>query len=170
MKGTADSQVRRKRYRWITPRRRARKKLDSFSRTLKNDLLYHFTIALREEIMERKKVLIIDDSTVTRKSLRDFFTALHRFDIHEAENAEEGYNGYRKILPDLVTMDITMKGMNGVELTRRIMEDYPSAKIIMVSATDQQEMVVQALRFGAKNYIIKPFDENKLTAIVDSLV
>ena len=67
-------------------------------------------------------------------------------------------------------MDITMKGMNGVELTRKLMEEFPSAKIVMVSASDQQEMVVQALRFGAKNYIIKPFDKDKLAAIVNALV
>jgi len=120
--------------------------------------------------MERKKVLIIDDSTVTRKSLRDFFSSLQRFDIHEAENAEEGYSSYRKILPDLVTMDITMKGMNGVELTRKLMEEFPAAKIVMVSASDQQEMVVQALRSGAKNYIVKPFDNDKFAAIVNSIV
>jgi two-component system chemotaxis response regulator CheY len=120
--------------------------------------------------MQRNKVLIIDDSAVTRKSLRDFFQKLARFDIYEAESAEEGYIAYRKIIPDIVTMDITMKEMNGVELTRKLMEEYPSAIIIMVSASDQQEMVVQALKFGAKNYIIKPFSEEKLTDMINALV
>ncbi|MCM3178075.1 response regulator [Cytobacillus horneckiae] len=79
--------------------------------------------------------------------------------VGEAENGKQAIQLFRELNPDLVTMDITMPEMSGLEAMKIIRQDTPAAKIIMCSAMGQQRMVVEAIEAGAKDFIVKPFDE-----------
>ena len=120
--------------------------------------------------MRTWKVLIIDDSVITRKALRNIFEKYGVYEIHEASNGGEGMRQYEEVRPDIVTMDIMMGDFSGAELTKRIIAKYPLAKIIVVSANDQRDIVLEAIRNGAKNYITKPFAEEKVLTAVRNLL
>ena len=120
--------------------------------------------------MRTWKILIIDDSIITRKALHNIFEKYGVYEIHEATSGEEGMRQYTTVLPDIVTMDIMMADMNGAELTKMIVAKYPLAKIIVVSANDQRSIVLEAIRNGAKNYITKPFTEEKVLTAVRTLL
>lgn len=82
--------------------------------------------------------------------------------VGKAENGREAVELYKKELPDLVTMDITMPVMNGIEAIKEICAFDPLAKIVVCSAIGQQKVVVEAIDEGAKDFIVKPFDENQV--------
>ena len=119
---------------------------------------------------ETKKILIIDDSVIIRKTLRAILEKGQRYEVYEATNGEEGYRQYCTLKPDLVTMDIMMDKMNGMELTKKIIEQFPDAKIVMISSNDQREKVVDAVKSGAKNYIVKPFSEDRVIATIRAII
>src|SRR5690606_18777417 len=87
--------------------------------------------------------------------------------VGEAENGEEAVRLYRELQPDIVTMDITMPVMNGIEAIREIMKINSNANIIVCSAMGQQKVVVEAIEAGAKDFIIKPFDESRVLETID---
>ncbi len=117
------------------------------------------------------KILIVDDSVTVRRILRRFF---HEKTDHtvvaEASNGSEAISKYRKYLPDLVTMDLIMPEINGLESARKIIAKYPDAKIIVISSINKKEMVVTALKSGAKGYVLKPIDEDKLLKEVERVL
>ncbi|MFC3882267.1 response regulator [Bacillus songklensis] len=104
-------------------------------------------------------VLIVDDARFMRKTLASILQNAGYEVIGEAENGQEAIDHYRTLQPDLMTMDITMPQMSGIEAVKKIKDEYPDAKIIMCSAMGQQKMVVEAIEAGAKDFIVKPFDE-----------
>ncbi len=117
-----------------------------------------------------KKILIVDDATLMRRNLTTILTQDGRYEIAgEARNGKEAVQKYRELQPDLVTMDITMPIMDGIEAVRLIREEFPNANVIMISALSQKRMVLQALEYGAKNYIIKPITKNKVIAAVEKI-
>jgi two-component system chemotaxis response regulator CheY len=77
---------------------------------------------------------------------------------------------YRELKPDIVTMDITMPQMTGIEAVKAIMEESPDAKIIICSALGQQKLVVEAIESGAKDFIVKPFDETRVLEAVGRIL
>ena len=104
-------------------------------------------------------VLMVDDSRTSRRILR---SVLERggFDVvDEAANGEEGYLKYKQLQPDIVTMDITMPVMDGIESLTLIKKANPDAKVVMITAAGQMEKMVEALKRGADEFITKPFDE-----------
>lgn len=104
-------------------------------------------------------VLMVDDSRTSRRILRG---VLERggFDvIDEASNGEEGYLKYKQLQPDIVTMDITMPVMDGIESLTLIKKANADAKVVMITAAGQKEKMVEALKRGADEFITKPFDE-----------
>ncbi len=111
------------------------------------------------------KILIIDDSAVARKALRNIFEKME-CRIFEAACAIEGIRMFHNLKPDLITMDIYMPDLSGIEAVQRIMLMDPSSKIIMVSGTGKEDMVVNAIKSGAKGYIVKPFDETKVASVI----
>lgn len=108
------------------------------------------------------KILIVDDSSLIRKMLRQLLEKNNYAVVGEAVNGEEAVRMYSELKPDLVTLDVTMPVMDGVEALKNITEKDKSAKVIMVTAAGQKDRILEALKFGAKAFITKPFDENDL--------
>jgi len=113
------------------------------------------------------RILIADDSAIIRKTLKRILIDVGHEIVDEAKNGIEAVEKYKRFQPDLVTMDISMPIMNGIDAVRSIVEQYHQAKIIMISAIDEKNLVFEALECGAKHYIIKPFNETTVTKIID---
>lgn len=108
------------------------------------------------------KVLIVDDAAFMRKLLKNILFS-GGFDIvGEAENGKQAVELYKKLRPDIVTMDIIMPEMNGIEALKEIKKIDPNAKVVMCTAVGQEQMVKTAIKFGAKGYIVKPFQAPKV--------
>jgi len=113
-----------------------------------------------------KRILIVDDASFMRMMLRDILLA-KGFDIAgEAENGIEASILFKRLNPDLVLMDITMPEMNGIQAVSDIIKIDPDAKIIMVSAMGQQAMVIQSIKAGAIDFVVKPFHADR---VVDAI-
>ena len=111
-------------------------------------------------------VLIVDDALFMRMMIKDIL-AKDGFEIvGEAENGVEAVKKFAELKPDLVTMDIVMPEMDGIEAVRNIIKTDPAAKVLMCSAMGQQPLVVEALEAGAKDFIIKPFQPAKVLEAV----
>ncbi|AOZ93033.1 response regulator [Paenibacillus crassostreae] len=111
-------------------------------------------------------ILIADDASFMRMMLKDILVKGGHTVVGEAENGKVAIEKYKSLSPDLVTMDITMPVMEGIEAVKHIREIDPQAKIIMCSAMGQQDMVIQAIQAGAQEFIVKPFHgERILTSI-----
>ncbi len=107
-------------------------------------------------------VLMVDDSRTSRKILRGVLERGGFEIIGEAGNGEEGYLQYKALQPDIVTMDITMPVMDGIESLSLIKKENENAKVVMITAAGQKEKMVEALKRGAEEFIIKPFDEKEV--------
>ena len=116
------------------------------------------------------EILIVDDSMIMRRNLKTILTQAGHSIIAEASNGKEAFIEYEKHMPDLVTMDITMPIMNGIEAVKKIRCKFPEAKIVMISALDQRNMVFEALKNGAKHYIIKPITPDNVLAVLDTVL
>ena len=115
------------------------------------------------------KVMIVDDSRIFRKMLRAAFVETGNEVIGEAGNGQEALEILKTCKPDLVTLDITMPVMDGLETLNEIKELYPELKVIMVSAAGQKGKVIDALKLGAKDFIQKPFDPDDIAAVINKL-
>ena len=101
------------------------------------------------------KILIVDDSKMMRRNLRKILAEAGHEVVAEAEDGSDACKAYAEHRPDLVTMDINMPVMDGIEAVKRILVDFPEANIVMISAHNEQNRVYQAVKCGAKNYIVK---------------
>ena len=109
----------------------------------------------------RESVLIVEDTPFMADVLTDIFTDAG-YDVKWAKDAEEALALYPGNLPDLVTLDIVMPGMDGLELLGRLLDLDPAMKAIMVSAVGMESHVMKAITMGAKNFVVKPFDRDKV--------
>lgn len=116
------------------------------------------------------KIVVVDDAKFMRMTLANILTKANHELIGEGENGEEAIALYRKLQPDLVMMDITMPVMSGLEAIKEIKKEFPAAKIIMCSAMGQQKMVVEAIEAGAKDFIVKPFDEGRVIEAINRVL
>lgn len=115
-------------------------------------------------------ILIVDDSRVMRKNLNKLLSQAGHEVVAEAGDGSEACVLYERHKPDLVTMDINMPVMDGLEAVKKIMTDHPDAKIIMISAHNEQSRVYEAIKNGAKNYIVKPVRGEKVTSVVSEVL
>jgi len=109
-----------------------------------------------------KTVLIVDDSAVMRRMMRDVVTTNGYLVIGEAKNGKLGVEKFKELKPDIVTMDVTMDEMNGIDALRQIKKNDPMAKVVMVSSMGQSIIVKEALLLGARGFILKPFDKQQI--------
>jgi len=116
-----------------------------------------------------KTVLVVDDSAVMRLMLKSILARNGYEIVGEAANGRAGVKKYKELNPDLVTMDVTMNEMNGIEALSRIMGHDPEAKVVMVSSMGQEVIVRDAIMLGAKGFIIKPFDEKQMVEILGKI-
>ncbi|KUO69895.1 MAG: histidine kinase [Clostridia bacterium BRH_c25] len=117
-----------------------------------------------------KKVLIVDDAAFMRASIRMMLEKNGFEVVGEAENGLVGIQKYKELSPDIVTMDITMPDMDGIESLKAIKEYDAKAKIIMVSAMGQEPMVMDAVVSGAKSFIVKPFKEELVVQTLNKVL
>jgi len=115
------------------------------------------------------KVLIVDDAAFMRISIKNMLTKNGYEVVGEAENGATGVELYKELQPDIVTMDITMPEMSGLDALKEITKIDPQAKIVMVSAMGQEAMVREAIISGAKGFIVKPFKEDGIIAAIKKL-
>lgn len=109
-----------------------------------------------------KRVLIADDANFMRMMIKNIITKYGYEIVGEAVNGNDAIQKYKELQPDIVTMDITMPECNGIDAVKEIKKSFPDAKIIMVSAMGQQSMVMDAIQAGAKDFIVKPFNDEKI--------
>jgi len=106
-----------------------------------------------------KKVLIVDDAAFMRMAIKNILVK-NGFDVvGEAENGSKGVKKYMELKPDIVTMDITMPDMTGIEALKSIMAFDTNAKVMMLSAMGQENLIMEAIMSGAKSFVVKPFKE-----------
>ncbi|RMF02188.1 MAG: response regulator [Chloroflexi bacterium] len=107
------------------------------------------------------KIMVVDDAQFMRVRLTKLLTG-HGYDVSEAENGEQAVKTYRAARPDAVLMDITMPEKDGLEALAEIRSFDPGARVIMLTALGQESMVIQAIKSGAKDYVVKPFDPDRV--------
>lgn len=112
-----------------------------------------------------KTILVVDDAAFMRMMIRDILSK-EGYEIHEAVNGRDAVEKYDEVQPDLVTMDITMPEMSGLEALKQIRDRDSSARVLMVSAMGQQKMIVEALESGALDFLVKPFQPTKVLETV----
>ena len=115
------------------------------------------------------KVLIVDDAAFMRISIKNMLTKNGYEVVGEAENGKIGVEKYKELSPDIVTMDITMPEMSGLDALREIIKINPKAQVMMVSAMGQEAMVRDAIVSGAKGFIVKPFKEDGIISAIRKL-
>lgn len=114
-------------------------------------------------------VLLVDDSKTSRKILRTILEGAGHTIIGEASNGEEGIDLYMDLKPDLTTMDITMPVMDGIEALKQIINLDKNAKIVMVTAAGQKNKILEAVKYGAEDFIAKPFEPDHIISIVNKI-
>ncbi|HEY8470677.1 MAG TPA: response regulator [Longimicrobiales bacterium] len=119
--------------------------------------------------MERT-VLICDDAIFMRTVLGDILRQAGFQVVGEAETGAEAVAKYRELQPDLVTMDIVMPDMSGIDAVREIIKEHPKARIVMCSAMGQQALVVEAIQAGARDFIVKPFQPSRVLEAVQRVL
>jgi len=115
-----------------------------------------------------KTGMVVDDAAVMRIRLRDILETRYKV-VAEASNGREALDLYESYRPDFVTLDITMPQLNGMEALVLMIQAFPDAKIVIVSAVGQRQMVFQAIARGAKDFIIKPFEAKRVLMAIDRL-
>ena len=117
-----------------------------------------------------KNILICDDAAFMRMMIKDILTKNGYNIAGEAENGLKAVEKYAELKPDLVLMDITMPEMDGIEAVKEIKKINPSAAVIMCSAMGQQSMVIEAIQSGAKDFIVKPFQADRIVEAVRKVI
>ena len=117
-----------------------------------------------------KKILLVDDAAFMRKMIKDTLTKNGYTEVFEAVDGADAVAKFDELAPDLVVMDITMPNMDGLEALKTIRASNPGATVVMCSAMGQEAMVMDAIKSGAKDFIVKPFKPDRVLKTVTSLL
>lgn len=117
-----------------------------------------------------KRVLIVDDAAFMRMMIKDILLKNGYEVAGEAENGQKAVALYQELNPDVVTMDITMPEMDGIAAVKAIKQMDPNARIIMCSAMGQQLMVMEAIQAGARDFIVKPFQQDRVLQALEKVL
>ena len=112
------------------------------------------------------RILIADDTAFMRMMIKNILTRHGHEVVGEAANGEEAVTRYAELLPDVVTMDITMPGKDGIAALKEIIAADPAARIVMCSALGQETKVIESIRSGAKDFVVKPFEQQRVLSAV----
>ena len=115
----------------------------------------------------KKRLLVVDDALIMRAIIKDIAIKAGWEIAGEAGSGAECVARYRELRPDLVTLDIVMPEMDGVEALRRLRSDHPAARVVMVSALDQRAKLRECIALGALDFVVKPFDKARLTSVFE---
>lgn len=135
-----------------------------------------FTYSTKDDIVydvkadSKGRVLLVDDSKMSRKMLRTIFEEAGYSIIGEATNGAEALDAYKEHKPDLVTLDITMPVMDGIEALKQLLVINPDVKAIMITAAGQQSKLIEALKIGAKKFITKPFEKEEIVTNIEMVM
>jgi two-component system chemotaxis response regulator CheY len=116
------------------------------------------------------RVLVCDDAIFMRTMISDILSGAGYDVVGEAETGVQAIERYKELKPDLVTMDIVMPDMGGIDAVREIVKGDPNAKILMCSAMGQQALVVEAIQAGAKDFVVKPFQPSRVLEAVQRVL
>jgi two-component system chemotaxis response regulator CheY len=116
------------------------------------------------------RVMVVDDAKVMRFNISKMFTDLGHDVVGDAANGIEACQKYDELVPDLVTMDITMPKMGGIEAIEKIYKKYPDAKIIVVSSHSQKDLIIDSISKGASYYVLKPVKKDALESAILKLL
>ncbi len=121
--------------------------------------------------MEELKFVVVDDAVFMRTLIKRMIVENTNYVVvGEGSNGHEAIAQAKKFLPDIMTLDITMPEMDGIMAIQEILSVSPNTKIIMVSAMGQQSMVIDAIKMGAKDFIVKPFDKTRVQQAIDNVL
>lgn len=118
----------------------------------------------------KPRLLVVDDALIMRAMIKDIARQAGWEIAGEAATGAEAVARYRELKPDLVTLDIVMPEMDGVEALRTIREEDPEARVVMVSAIDQRAKLTECIQLGARDFVVKPFDRQALGALFHALL
>ena len=116
------------------------------------------------------RLLIVDDAMIMRKLIRDAAEAAGWDVVGEAADGEAAVEAFRELRPDLVTMDLVMPVMGGLDALRAIRAEDPSARVVVVTALDQKEVLGASIDAGAIDFLVKPFDRGRLIGLMTKLL
>ncbi len=117
------------------------------------------------------RILIIDDASFMRTVLKDIIKSNGlATEIFEAGDGIEGVKKFLKIKPDLVTMDVNMPKADGIQALRAILKIDPTAKVIMISSVEEKHIVQDAIKLGARDYVVKPFDRSNVPLVINKVI
>ena len=116
------------------------------------------------------RVLVVDDAAFMRMMVKDILSKNGYEIVGEAENGMKALEKYQELKPDLVTMDITMPEMDGITAVKEIKKVDPAAKVVMCSAMGQQAMVIESIQAGARDFIVKPFQADRVLEAIRKAV
>ena len=116
------------------------------------------------------KILIVDDAAFMRMMIKNILIKEGYEVVGEAENGAQAVEKYKELTPDLVTMDITMPEMDGITAVKEIMKVNKGEKVVMCSAMGQQAMVIDAIQAGAKDFIVKPFQPDRVIEAISKVL
>lgn len=117
-----------------------------------------------------KSILIVDDAAFMRMMIKDILTKNGYEVVGEAENGNKALEKYKELTPDLVLMDITMPEVDGISALKNIRMEDSNAKVVMCSAMGQQSMVIEAIQAGARDFIVKPFQPDRVLEAVKKVI
>ncbi|MDK2990814.1 MAG: two-component system, chemotaxis family, chemotaxis protein CheY [Clostridiales bacterium] len=120
--------------------------------------------------MDDLTFLVVDDSAFMRKVVKDMLAENGYDKIFEAGNGLQAVEKAAQVKPDIVTMDITMPDMDGIQAVKELLKVSPKSKVIMCSALGQKNMVLEAIRSGAKEYVVKPFEKSRLMEAIQRVM
>ncbi|MCE5300729.1 MAG: response regulator [Spirochaetia bacterium] len=117
-----------------------------------------------------KRIVLADDAAFMRMMLKNILVAGGYEVVGEAGNGREAIEKYRELKPDMLISDMVMPEMGGIDVIRNVMAEFPTANIVICSAIGQQALVIEAIQAGAKDYIVKPFEQSNVIETVSKIL